>query len=208
MTERTEGCGTKATLTGQREAGRVDKWKRQKQEQWRTGVGGKLRRQIDETKRRDQERERGTGEAEKSILLRHVEETLSFNLFWRRGFFTLCLDFFTRTSLFPSKLHTGAAMTEFCSSFSSAALPRDPVSVCVCYWLFCTAALRSVGGRTSQGTRLQTGHIKRVKEPRLAWRVWKHPTHFLSCHSLQVSGSECIFWKHKVGKESCDPRHK
>lgn len=60
-----------------RQSGQVEKTKA------RTGVGGKLRlrRQIDETKRRDQERERVTGEAEKSILLRHVEETLSFNLF-------------------------------------------------------------------------------------------------------------------------------
>lgn len=90
MTERTEGCGTKATLTGQREAGRVDKWKRQKQEQWRTGVGGKLRRQIDETKRRDQEREREGREKRKSQSSYGMWRRLSALICFEGEDFSLC----------------------------------------------------------------------------------------------------------------------
>lgn len=84
-------------------------------------------------KRKDEiKREREGREKRKSQSSYGMWRRLSALICFEGEDFSLCASISSLEPLFPSKLHTGAAMTEFCSSFSSAALPRDPVSVCVC----------------------------------------------------------------------------
>lgn len=139
--------------------GKADKWKSQKWEQWRTGVGGKLRlrQQMDGTKRKDQGSEGGE-EAEKSILLRSVEETLGFNLSWNHcsGEEFLFVPPFLHLK-FPVTHHTDAA----------------DLHLRLCFVI----EFPSTGGRTPQGIFLFVliGGIKTYEQRNyvlVEWRGW------------------------------------